>query len=87
LFEVIAEDLCALGGRFPDDVLEPVGEAVVQFGAKRLGDRPVSRLLDEDVAEAVPLRAASPGRSLLHKPPRNEGLEVAAERATRFGRE
>ena len=34
LFEVVAEDLRALGGRFPEHVLEPVGEAVVQFGAK-----------------------------------------------------
>ena len=29
LFEVIAEDLRALGGRRPGNVLEPVGEAVV----------------------------------------------------------
>ena len=84
---MIAEDLGALGGRFPDNVLEPVGEAVVQLRAKRLGDRPVSRLLDEDVAEAVLLRAASTRRPLLHKPLRDEGLEVAAERAARLGRE
>ena len=34
LFEVVAEDLRACGGRFPEHVLEPVGESVVQFGAK-----------------------------------------------------
>ena len=34
LFEVLAEDLRACGSRFPAHVLEPVGEAVVQFGAK-----------------------------------------------------
>ena len=34
LFEVVAEDLRACGGRFPEHVLEPVGEAVVQFGPK-----------------------------------------------------
>jgi hypothetical protein len=34
LFEVPAEDLRACGSRFPAHVLEPVGEAVVQFGAK-----------------------------------------------------
>ena len=83
----VAEDLCALGGRFPDNALEPVGEATVQLGAKGLGDRPVGRLLDEDVAEAVLLRRASAGRLVLHEPFRDEGLEVAAERAARLGRE
>ena len=34
LFEVVAEDFRALGGRIPEYVFEPVGEAVVQFGAK-----------------------------------------------------
>ena len=34
LFEVVAEDLRARGVRFPEHVLEPVGESVMQFGAK-----------------------------------------------------
>src|SRR6185312_863453 len=31
LFEVVAEDFRALGGRFPEYVLEPVGVAMVQI--------------------------------------------------------
>ena len=87
LFEMIAEKFCAAGGRFPDNVLEPVGESVMQLGTKRLGYCPVGRFLDEDVAEAVLLGGASVGWPVLHKPLRDEGLEVAAERAARFERE
>ena len=33
LFKVVAKDLRALSGWFPDNVLEPVGMAVVEFRA------------------------------------------------------
>ena len=87
LFKVVAEDLRAFGGRPQEGVLEPVGEAVVQFSPTRLGDRPVSRFQDKDVAEAVLLRGAPVGRLVLYKPLRYEGLQVAAERVARLKRE
>src|SRR6185437_12022242 len=80
LLEVVAEDLRAFGRRSPEAVLEPVGEAVVQLGARRFGDRPVSRFLDQYVAEAVLIGGPPVGWIVLHQPLRDEGLQVAAER-------
>src|SRR6516164_11345839 len=48
LFEVEAEDLRTAGERVREDGLERVRVAVVQLGSKGLGDRAVSRLVDED---------------------------------------
>src|SRR5215467_4171825 len=75
------------GERIRDGGLEPVGVAVVQLGPEGLGDRAVSRLLDEDVPEAVLLPATSAGRPALHQALGDEGLEVAAERRARLDRE
>src|SRR5262249_3485504 len=50
-------------------------------------DRAVSRLLDEDVPEAVLLKGPSAGRPALHQALGDEGLEVAAERRARLGGE
>src|SRR5262249_21490035 len=85
LFEVIAEDLRAPGDWVQDSGLYPVGVAVVQVGTKRLGDRAVSRLRDEDVPEAVLLEGPSAGRAALHQALGDEGLEVAAKRCARLG--
>src|SRR6516164_9681646 len=86
LFEVIAEDLRTAGERVREDGLERVRVAVVQLGSKGLGDRAVSRLVDEDVPEAVLLMGVSAGPTL-HQALGDEGLEVAAERRARLGRE
>src|SRR5215468_10386889 len=83
LFEVMAEDLRAPGDRVQDGGLYPVGIAEMQLGAKRLGDRAVSRLHDEDVPEAVLLEGPSAGRPALHQAFGDEGLEVTAERCAR----
>ena len=69
LFEVIAEDLRAWHGRCQENVLKPVREAVVQLGAKRLGDRSVRCLLDQDVAEAVFLHGARYRAALVPRVP------------------
>ena len=52
LLEVVADDLVAL-----DEVVlrEPVGEALVQLGARRLRQRLVGRVADEQMAEAEAL--------------------------------
>ena len=52
LFEVVADDLVALDERLAV-LVEPVGEAGVQVGADRLGERVVGRVADQQVAEAV----------------------------------
>ena len=86
LFEVIAKDLRTRGEEVRDADLDPVGVAVVQLGSKGLRDRVISRLLDEDVPEAVLLMGASAG-PWLHQALGDEGLEVAAERRARLDRE
>src|SRR5499427_5003859 len=79
------EDLRPPGERFRE-LLKPVGVAMVQLGPEGLGDRAVGRLLDEDVPEAVLLMGVSAGPAL-HQALGDEGLEVAAERRARLGRE
>src|SRR6266536_5023761 len=86
LFEVVADDLRPMRQRVREGVLEPVGEAMVELGAKQFGDGPVSRLLDEDMAEAVLLHGPGPGRPRLYQALGHEGLEIAGERVACLGR-
>ena len=51
LLEVVADDLVALD-ELRAVVLEPAGEALVQVGARRLRERVVGRVADQQVAEA-----------------------------------
>ena len=52
LFEVVADDLVALDERVAV-LVEPVGEAGMQVGADRLGERVVGGVANQQVAEAV----------------------------------
>src|SRR5436853_7899641 len=51
LFEVVTDDLLDLDRAVRCGRLEPVGEALVQQGARLLWDRYVRRIADEHVAE------------------------------------
>ena len=53
LLQVVADELVLAGL-----ALEPAGEALVELGPVRLGDGPVGRLLDQQVAEAELVLAA-----------------------------
>ena len=60
LLEVVADDLVALDERVAV-LVEPVGEAGVQVGADRLGERVVGSVADQQVAEAVAVVAGELG--------------------------
>ena len=60
LLEVVADDLVALDERL-SVVVEPGGEAEVQIGADRLGERVVGGVANQQVAKAVAVVAGKLG--------------------------
>ena len=77
LFKVIAEDLVQLDQVRPA-LLEPVGELLVELGARRLGERVVGCVPDQQVAETEAVLARQLGAVGTDQLPRGRAPPVGA---------